>query len=730
MISSIRRPERFRSGYYTFNILNAFSFMLLSGTVPTLLALLMGASGTYIGLLGSLNFLTYFFMPVGRSIIRNRGIVRVFGWSWMFRYWGMAPVLAAPFLVAAGAPVWGLAILMGGSLLFNIFRGIGLIGNNPVLAFMAGPRNRGAFLSNIQISSSLTAIVTSALTALMLSMAGGAPAYVFLMAAGVASGIIGAILLLRMPEPTEYRPPEGSSLAGTIKEAFADKRFRRFVLVFAPLSFTAGTARTFIITHARALYGQSDGLVMLYAVAFNLGIVGMGFLSRTLMDRLGPKPLYAVFAAVAALALVPVALSPQLPGEISTLLFLIAVNFAVGFGIVGQENAGQAYFFSLVKPEHVVDLAVVYYIVFGIGGALGSAAGGVFLDIMSSHGASQLLSYRILYGFITCITVLSTVAVSGLSAPDSATVRESLGVIFSLRDLKSIGLLERLGRTHSPVEEISVIREIGTRGSPVAEKEILPYLSSPRFDVRVEALLALENLDILSHRALKALIDEIGRNPWSTAYIAARILGKRGFQEAIPELRKALDSQDYMLKSSVALALARLDDLPSLPAIEALAASTENPRLMINAAIALETYGRPEAIPILVSILKKKNPPAFAFDEIVLALAGMLGGLDDFYRLYSIWTRDPADGLSALMDSFSGSAANGPDGLRFRQALESFVKEGTDSPLLARAIIEMGAMDGGAATVLSEAALDPDLIGHAGFRFLIAACAIAAVKPR
>ena len=373
------------------------------------------------------------------------------------------------------------------------------------MAFMAGQRGRGAFLSNVQILNSLTAIGTSALIALSLSRYQGSLTYALLLAGGVVLGIIGSLILLGLPEPEEYRPPEGSSLGKTIRAAFKDGNFRRYVWVLCPLAFAAGTARTFIVTHARALYGQSDGMVMLYSVAFNLGIVFMGFLSRRLMDRLGAKPLYAVFGAIAALAMLPLVWSPLLDGGLSTTLFLLAVNFLAGFGIAGQENAGQAYFFSIIGRDQVMDLAVVYFVVLGLGGTLGSALGGVFLDALSSAGVPAQLSYRLLYSTVLVIIALASMGIGGLASLGSASVRQSLGVMFNLRDLKAISLLDRLGKTRSPLEEAEVIREIGSRGSALSEAELLPYLANPRFDLRVEALLALENLDRLSQKTLTAL---------------------------------------------------------------------------------------------------------------------------------------------------------------------------------------------------------------------------------
>lgn len=728
------RIERYRSRFLAFNVLNSISFMLLSGSIPTLFALNMGASGTYIGLLGALNFITYFFMPLGRKAIEGRRIVGVFGWSWMFRYWGMIPALAAPFLARSGYPGWGLALLLAGSLLFNIWRGIGLIGNNPVLGMMAGERDRGAFLSGVQITNSMTAIATSAATMAVLGIWTGNLLFGALLAAGVLTGMMASTILLGLPEPEAYRPPAGTSFVQTVGKAWADPRLRRFVYVFAPLSFSAGTARTFIVTHARVLYEQSNGLVMLYYVAFNLGSVVVGYLSRKLMDRVGAKPLYVVFTTVAALAMIPAALSPRFESRVMTMAFLATLNFIVGLGISGEENAGQTYFFSIVKPEQMVDLAIIYYVLYGLGGALGSVAGGVFLDTLSVAGVPLADSYRLLYLFALVITVIVVIRATRLTAPGSASVRQSLGVLFSMRDLKAIGLLERLEKSGSPADETKIIRELGTYGAAVAERELLPYLNSPRFDVRAEALRALENLDRLSGKALAAVADEITRNPYTTAYVAARILGKRHYAEALPLLRCALSADDYMLRGAAVTALAEMDDAQSLPAIEALVETTDNPRLMISAASAIEKFGRPSSVPALVSVLKRQNPPTYSFDEIVLALSGILGGLRGFYALYSTYATDPAEAIGVLLETLDD--ASPPAGWEadrlaaFKSALAGFVRNGSGGAVVARAIGGEWDLDAGATAVLAEAALDDELARHGGFRFLLAACAVEAMDMK
>lgn len=722
--SSGRRKSRLqlqRNKFLAFNILNPLAFLLLSGNIPSLFALELGATGTYIGILGSLNFLTHLFMPLGRQAIQGRRIISVFGRAWMARYIGMLPALASPFLALAGYPGWGLTTLFAGTLAFNVFRGIGMIGNNPVLGMMAGERDRGAFLSSVQIVNSLTVLIASVMTTVILGRWGGEYLYAALFAIGLSLGFAGASILLTLPEPEAYRPAAGSSLIATVKEAWTDPRFRRFVAVFAPLSFSAGTARTFIVTHARILYEQGAGLVMLYYVAMNLGSLAAGYLSRKATDRLGAKPLYVVFLAVSTVAMLPAAVSPSLGGAASTIAFLGALNFLIGFGITGEEIAGQNYFFSIVKPAWMVDLGVIYFMIYGLGGALGSAAGGVFLDALGSLGASTAMSYRVLYIFTMAVTLASTAGALKLKAHGSASVRESLGVLLSFRDLRVIGLLERLGRSGTPAAETRIIRELGGYGAAVAERELLPYLASPRFEVRVEALRALENLDRLSDEAIAAVLDDMRRNPYTTAYVAARILGKRRCAAAAPALRAALGADDYMLKGAAVTALAELGDEASLPEIEALVTSTRNPRLLISAATAIEQFGRVSSVPVLVAALRNESPPPYVFDEIVLALAGILGGLRGFYALYSDYAQEPEAGLAALMDTLEDDT---PPELR-ANAL-AFVRDGSHGESVARAVADGDRFEPGIATILAEAALDEGLAAHGGFRFFLAACAFEA----
>ena len=92
-------------------------------------------------------------------------------------------------------------------------------------------------------------------------------------------------------------------------------------------------------------------------------------------------------------------------------------------------------------------------------------------------------------------------------------------------------------------------REAGRRAARErTQREILGYLGSPRFDVRMEAILTLEKMPDLGAEAETALEEEVERQPFTTAYVAARVLGKKKCVSAAPLLRTSVLAEDYMLQ--------------------------------------------------------------------------------------------------------------------------------------------------------------------------------------
>jgi HEAT repeat protein len=735
--------QRGRTSFYLFNALNSASFVLLSGSFVTLYALSLGASNVTVGLLNAFGYGTFFFLPLGKRIVRERPILKVFGLAWFWRFVAVSPALLAPLFVAHGMEGAGFALVLVGVALFNMLRGIGLIGNNPVLANLAdggagGRRaDRGSFLVNVTIVASLAGMAANLVIALVIGRAAPPWAFAAAMGVGIALGVVGSLVLLsRVPEPEGYRPERGGSLWKNAREAYKEKPFRAFMEALFLLSLVAGMARSFLPVYAKNVFAQGDDAVMAYSLVASVGALAMGLLTRLLVDRLGAKPLYVVFTAFTALSLAPLALAPGPAGllalPVGAALLLGFANFLSSFGIAGEENAGQTYFFSLVRPERTLDLGVVYFLVYGLGGTIGSGAGGLVLDALGALGLGHADSFRVFFGALLLVLLWVLARSPRLIRLGSVSVRESIGVMLSIRDLRAFNLLARLDRSADPAEEIDLIRGIGAGASggasAPAQSGLLAYLGSPRFDVRLEALLAIENMGELGSEAVGALAAEVEKQPYTTAYLAARILGKSCPESGrvLPALRKAAAAADYMLQASAMVALARLGDRESVAVIEDTIASSRIPRVRISAAYALELLGSRSSMPVLLSCLRRERDPAFVSDELLLSAAAIAGIMPRFYGLYQTFIEGEEAALSALGDIAASAFGDptSPARAAFDSALGRLFDDPCDGEPMGRLILARGSAGAGESwstdLELAEAALDPGL-GYRGLRFLIAA---------
>ena len=710
---------------------------MLSGNVITLYALRLGASSTMIGILNAFNFLSFFFMPVGKRLVRRMPIVKLFGWAWFLRYAVMILILPAPFFAARGRLDIALALMIVSVFAFHLFRGIGMISNNPILNVLAEGPDRGGYVVQVQVVNSAMSLIGSISLALVLGRDPPLALYGFFMSVGIVSGIISSIMIFRLPEPSENSETGNLGYMGTITRNVADPNFRLFVAVFFVVSFVSATARTFAVVYSRDAYLQGDGEVALFTFFGSLGALAIGLVSRFLVDRIGAKPLYIVYTAVSALSMVPAVLTPGIGGALVTAIFLSVFHFTLNFGFAGAEGVAQNYFFGMVKPAELLDLGILYYFVFGAAGAAGAFFGGVSLDFLSAAGLPVAPAFRLFYGALVLLLALALFLQRGLVRLGALPLRGALGVIFSFKDLRAITLLNRLDKTHSPLEETQLLEALHDVPSSVGAGGLLDRVHSPRLAVRLEAIRAIEALPDISSHLESALISDVEQNPYTTAYISARVLGLRGSKKSVPLLRSAVSSGDYMLAGESMLALARQRDKKSLPLIEERVRTSRNPRLLIMGVSALELFADPGSLACLLDVLRQESPPPYLRDEVVLSMAGILGVLDEFYPAYirfledqSLGTTLALDGIEAALERFpirnrkGEKSRDGKPGpaervAQLREAIPPLV-DGAQGAAFSRWIQErISSSSAVCEPLFAEAALDGDLVCYDRFRFLL-----------
>ena len=631
-----------------FSVFNSFSYLLLSGHILVLFLLRLEASRTVVGIVSSFLYASFFFMVAGKKVVQRFGIVRTFTAGWLGRYLSILPLAAVPFIANAGYREAALFVFVAAVFGFNAFRGIGLVGQSPLMGELSSGRDRGAFLVRFQIIANLVAVFAGVAIALLLGERAPLERYALFVLGGFAFGIVATAIMRRIPEPPGVLSGASDSLRSTVDRVLHDKRFRTFIAAFFVMAIVSGMARPFLVVYAREVYAQSDSLVIGYTVIGNLGAISMGLLARLLLDRIGAKPLIQIFATLSAIGLLLAAWAPPLaPGFAIVLLALIFFVFM--FGSIGAESASQNYFYALLTPREQLNMGIVYFLTLGVGGTIGGVIGGTALDTLYAlvpDGGPQSV-HRIYYLALAAGTILVFLLYARLERLGARSFRGTLGVIVSLRDLRAMTLLDRLEKTRDVDSERSVIRELGDSGSEFARERVLSRLESPSFMIRGEALRALENLPI-DPSAEKALIAEVRDHEFTTAHVAARILGNKGLRRGISVLRDSVYSEDYLLCGASMIALAKLGDQKALDRIEIVLRVSENPYVLIHAAEAVRLLESRRSIGVLLGTLATRTVPTDVRDEVILSAAGLIGIERWFYAHYTRFLDDPRDGIEFL----------------------------------------------------------------------------------
>ena len=663
-----------RNHFYIFTFFNVFSYLLISSNIIILYAIKLGADSFTIGLLSSFVQVAYIFMLIGRIFIKKTGAVKLMGTFWTIRYLMMIPVLFTPFLYNRGRADIALLVLIFSVLGFHTARGIAITSYNPIVGQLAGTKDRGVFLARIQIINHILVISVGIAIALLLGKNAPFSRYILFIATGITAGLIGCYFLFRLPEIKGSALGFAEKFTSSIFLSLKDSRFRQFIIVLFTASLALTTLLPFSILFFKRIYGNSDSQVIFFTVFGGLGALSMAILNGFMIDRIGSKPLILIYTLITSLVVIPIIIAPTF--KTATLQFVFAglVFFLSYMGTNGILNTSQNYFFALIKPQERLNLGILYFLTIGIAGVIGSLAGGTGLEYLeAAFNRSPVNAFRIFFGIILILFILSSILILRLKSIGAYSVRDAFAIIFSPRDLRAIRLLNRLGKTKTIHEEMGVIQALGTSGSIVTKAELLQKLHSPSFFIRAEALHALTNVPV-DNNIETVLISEVKNHKFTTAYIAAEIIGRKKLKSGEKVLLQALKSTDYFLVGKAMVALAQLKSIQGFTRIMEIIEKTSNPRVIIHGAHALEIYKNKSSIPLLIRKMERKTSP-YVRDEIILAIAGILDIQEWFYTRYTLFLESAQAGTAKLIDDLNLHRKETPVYKKLVKAVENITKD-------------------------------------------------------
>ncbi|AAC65806.1 MFS transporter [Treponema pallidum] len=636
--------KRARRVYDQYNVINSLSFALVTGNTITLYALLLGARSTTVGLLSACMHFSFFALPLGKLVCRRFGVIKTFAYTWIARNTSLLPMLAIPHLYAQDYTALALYVLIFSVALFNFFRGMGMIANNPVITMLAPGKHRSSYIVRISLANNSAILIATLLLSGALSVNASLTTYHFATALGIALGFFASFLLFTLPtvescehvQHTSPETPRTSPRSGytTILRALKEKNFRTFTFAFFVSSFATGTVRPFVVVFAKDVYHTPDSFITILTVCASGGALIVGFIMSLAIDRIGAKPMYIISSVLSVLTLIPALGTPGLHSSFLSIAFLCLFCATTSMGFTGQDNAAQSYFFVLVPEDALIDVSVLYYLILGITGGAGSVIGGVVLDFCHLSGYSSLQAYRIFFTGVSAIMIIGIALQTQLRNLGGYRVLRTLATLCSPKDLRTLSLLHKLDFNENLETEQHIVQELSTIASPISAEQLGTYVQSPRFSIRASALQALETIPSLSTHNRNLLLRELREGTFTTAAQAARILGIHMVQQAIPILREALHSEDYLLVGEALVALARTHDDESHFLIGHVLARTQNPFVVLRGLQALEMLNSVHALPPLFEILRTTCKNTQTHTEALLTLSVLMGIQNEFYFLF------------------------------------------------------------------------------------------------
>lgn len=638
MLTAVQQQQG-RKTLLWFGLFNSLSFTLVTGNMISLYLLRLGASTALIGVVASFVYLSFFFLVPGRFFVPRVGVMRLFAWAWFLRYMAILPILVAPLFVVTGQEHTAFFLVAAGVFLFQVIRGMGIVANTPMFTGFASQANRGHFISQFQMIAAVVSIVTGTLIAVLLGPDSTVGRYLLFLGAGIVFGLVGAGLLFTLPELEDYRESARKPMGAMVRSALRDSQFRHFLRTFFIIAVTTGIGRSFMVLFAKQAYDFSDSMTFFMLALGNVGTFIAGYLGSVLLDRLGARPLI-IFSLITFLVGLVIAVF-VLPVAGPIIVPLMAVVFlCTAFGFTGGENSFQAYFFGLTPPEERLDRGILYFFTLGAGGTLGAVVGGYLIGILELV-LPLMRVYQIFFIGVSALLIGGLLLIQKLPTLGAEPFRDTLGVIFSLRDLRAVTFVSKLEQSTTVAEERTALRSLSSSPSDRVVESLIERISSPSYAVRVDALDAIQERP-LTRAVEAALITHLSVGHHTTASRAARILGLKGSDAAVEPLRRCLHSDDALLAGRAAIALCRLGDKEALPTIRAMLTEPHSGTTVLYAAAALQIGGTEEDIVLLLDVALHRTLPEYVTDEVILSLAALFGFNDWFYPRYVHFTQGHA----------------------------------------------------------------------------------------
>lgn len=615
------------------------------GSVFVLFLSTLGLDDNQIGfLLSLLPFTGILAIPLAPAIARF-GYKRTWLTFFGTRTAITALLLLTPLIVARFGIAVAMTFIAAVVFVYAMIRTIGVTASFPWIQEYVPNSVRGKYTASNNFFSTIAGFLAVTLASVVLGRAAGLNSYMILLTVGVIAGF--ASVLLAVPIPGGA-PNVETAPRRNIADALRDPHMLRYLAGVGLFTLATVPLASFLPLYMQNQIGLPASKVVLLQTGVMAGSLVSSYFWGWAADRYGGRPV--TLYGLAFRALVPIfwLLLPSDAG--AALTIALVVSAFQGFADVGwQVGATRLLYVSIVPPEKRNDYLALYWAWLGLTSGFGQLAGGWLLT--SSRGLSGSLiglpinAYTPLFLLAMLFPLLGILVMRNIR-DDSLVGMGGFAGIF-LRGNPFLAL-EAVVRFHLAKDEDAAVRmteRLGTSKSPLTVEELLHALDDPRFNVRMEAIIAVARHGP-DPRLMDALAEVLAGPEPALSSTAAWALGRTGDPRALAPLRAAMLTDRYRSVQAHSIrALGVLQDEESVPYWLDHFALELDVGMQLAYASALGRMQVAEATERLLEVLAI-SPSRSSRREMTLDVARLAGDENNFVSLLRSADQEPGTALA------------------------------------------------------------------------------------
>lgn len=649
--------------YYAQVMLTNTAVLCTISAPLALFAAELGLGEDRIGLLGGVMPFIQVAGLAALPLIARFGSRKVATWSFLARYSFLCLFFATPLFL--GQPDVVFAFLLVGMLGFSIMRAFAEAALIPWSQEFVPRAMRGRISGRIALLSVPAALVVSWLIRSWLDGQEGLGRFYPVFAVGIAAGMIGALLLLRLRGGAPTAMTERPRVSALI-EPLGDRNYLIFLTSSAVQYMLLMALNVFAIIYFREL-GLSAGEIVFLAALTQPGAALGTFAAGWLVDRYGARP---VFLALMVGQIAVLLFMPMIPPGAAGLLWIAgAVFFIKGVFLHSAMAVGQVYMLNIVPPSMKEAYTTLHYITVGLVGGSATVLSGVLLATLREAPlviAGQVIApFTVLFVLGAALSVVAGTAFYFLREEGGLSVRDFLLNFSTGAPFRALIGIQRYRGETSEERRRDLAYSFGALGSPLAKAELIEALRDPSFSVRNEAVQALGRMaphdDVIE--ALRRVLGFDGLVELQYSALAA--LGRLKARVAAPDAATFLDSDNPLLRARAIRSLGEMGSVSDLDRIRAVLSEVDDLDSRLAAVSAIGTLQDRASLPALVAFYRERILDRAVMAEprakvVLLAISKILQVEESFAFDWQREQNSPGQGVPDLMERMARALRRAP----------------------------------------------------------------------